>query len=107
MTMTATARAPGTRFRSTSVAVNMSSSGALIQAPPSVRLDPNHLVRVTLLDGWKLRCRTVWTGNRAIGVRFDQLVTDPWEHLDPEFLGRGIITNILKIQRQLAQPRLG
>ena len=87
--------------------VNMPSSGAMIQAPPAVRLAPNHMVRITLLDGTKLRCRTVWTGSRAVGVRFDQLLTDPWEHLDPEFMGRGIITNILKIQRQLSQPRLG
>jgi PilZ domain len=86
--------------------VNMSSSGALIQAAPGVQLNRCQMARITLLDGTKLRCHIVWSGDRAVGVRFDQLVTEPWEHLDPEYLGRGIITSILRIQRQLAQTRL-
>ena len=86
--------------------INMSSSGAMVQAPPGVQLVQNQIARITLLDGTKLRCRIVWSGNRVLGVRFDQLVPDPWEHLDPEYLGRGIITSILKIQRQLVRPRL-
>jgi hypothetical protein len=86
--------------------VNISSSGAMVQAPPGARFEQAPMLRITLLDGTKIRCRVVWSGSRAVGVRFDQLLAEPWEHLDPEFLGAGIIINILRIQRQLAHARL-
>lgn len=81
--------------------VEMSSTGARIQAPFGVTLDPGQTARLQLLDGTHMRCRIVWSGRRVVGVRFDQIVASPWEHLDPEHLGRHYFARILEIQRRL------
>lgn len=80
--------------------VEMSSTGARLQAPFGVPLDRGQAARLTLLDGTHLRCRIVWSGRRAVGVRFEQLVATPWEHLDPEHLGRDFFARILEIQNR-------
>lgn len=96
-------RVETTRDRCLADLVEMSSTGARIQAPFGVPLDQGQTARLTLLDGTHLRCRIVWSGRRAIGVRFEQLVATPLEHLDPEHLGRDFFARILEIQNRRAR----
>jgi hypothetical protein len=96
-------RVETTHSRCVADLVEMSSTGARIRAPFGVPLDQGQSARLTLLDGTHLRCRIVWSGRRAVGVRFEQLVAAPWEHLDPEHLGRDFFTRILEVQNRLAR----